>query len=379
MRSGLPNIISSLTKPAAHKRRRIVGSLREMIASLSVGDRLPSVPELGKHFGVARSTIEAAVGELQAEGLIQRRQGSGTFVARTISEDPPTRRRVGKIGVACLGYPSLMDIFGNMAMALEAELRRMGYDPIPILELDAAQRMKRVAERWTAEEIDGYINIGSLVCDGIPDIPGVVIGEVPEGAPVHQVVVDNYDGGYHVGEYLWQLGHRRVAFAARASLTPGVLRFKGLQDALWERGAERQYPISLAIPWMGSGSADLTSLDTILGNLLSGPNSPTAIFFGNDEVASFGLQSLVSLGYRIPQDISVVSFDDVPGLASHTRPPLTCMRMPARTLAGLAAQTLEEAILNPGGNFRRIRIPAELIIRDSTGRAPDSTTHTFNR
>ena len=207
----------SLTKPAAHKRRRIAGSLREMIATLSVGDRLPSVPELERHFGVAKSTVEAAVGELQAEGLIVRRQGAGTFVAKSVKDASALRPRVGRIALIAAPYSTSLNIFGSMAVALEAEMRRSGHDSLLIIEADAALRLARAKERWDAGEIDGYINIGSLMEVAFPEMPGVVIGEVPPGSRVHQVAVDSVGGGRRVGEYLWGLGHRRIA------LSPGTV------------------------------------------------------------------------------------------------------------------------------------------------------------
>jgi LacI family transcriptional regulator len=286
---------------------------------------------------------------------------------------------VGRIAVACIGFPSVPDIFGTMAAALEAEMRRAGYDPVLIMGEDPAMRLARAAERWDAGEVDGYIHIGSLPEVVFPAMPGVVIGEIPDGAPVHQVVVDNVAGGRRVGEYLWSLGHRRVAFIALEELIPGRRRFQGMQEALRERGAAEEDARFVPIRWIGSGSTDLATMDSALEDQLSGPNPPTAIFFGNDHVALPGLQSLISMGYRVPQDISVVGFDDAPGLASHTRPPMTCMRMPALSLGALAVQFLHQSLQAPEAAFRRARIPAELIVRESTGAVSDAVNQQRKR
>ena len=150
-------------------------------------------------------------------------------------------------------------------------------------------------------------------------------------------------------------------------MTPFRLRFQGLRDALLERGAADEDIFPLLVPFIGSGPADLSGLDTAMRNLLDSPNAPTAFFFGNNHAALPGLQALLSWGYRIPQDLSVVSFDDTPGIASHTRPALTSMRMPALSLGALAVQTLDQ-IRAPGETiFRSVHLPAELIIRESTG------------
>src|SRR5690242_2637239 len=109
-----------MPKAAAHKRRRVASSLRDMIATLAVGDRLPSVPELERHFGVAKSTVEAAVGELQAEGLIVRRQGSGTFVARLVSRERAVRPRVGRIAMTSIPLAAPFEVYGEIFGAMAA-------------------------------------------------------------------------------------------------------------------------------------------------------------------------------------------------------------------------------------------------------------------
>lgn len=370
----MPDSLPSLPKPPAHKRRRIANSLRDMISSLSIGDRLPSVPELERHFGVAKSTVEAAVSELQAEGLIVRRQGAGTFVAKAVvRERSAGRARVGRIALTTVSVARALNIFGSIASGLEAQMRAFGYDPVLILEGDPALRFARVKERWDAGEVDGYIHIGSLRDISLPAIPGVVIGEIPEGSPAHQVVVDNVGGGRHVGEFLWELGHRSVAFVYISDLVPAPPRFRGLQQALRERGAPEEAIHNVSIPW-GAGPSDLSRLDAAMTGLFSSTHPPTAIFFGNDQIALPGLQTLLAQGYRIPEDLSVVSFDDTPGLASHTRPPLTSMRMPMLALASLSMQTLHEALTSPETTLRSLRLPAELIVRDSTGPAPEKQT-----
>ena len=174
---------TSLPKAVAHKRRRIATSLRELIASLEVGDRLPSGPELVRHFGVARSTIEAAVSELAAEGLIVRRQGAGTFVAKMVPSEATRRTHVNRIAIVSAHLSPTREIFGAMAAGLEAQIRNNGYEPALILEADIVARFVRVQERWEAGEFDGYIHIGSLPDVPLPLIPGVVMGEVAPRPP----------------------------------------------------------------------------------------------------------------------------------------------------------------------------------------------------
>jgi DNA-binding LacI/PurR family transcriptional regulator len=340
-----------------------------MVADLRGGDRLPSVTDLEKHFGVAKSTVEAAVSDLQAEGLIIRRHGAGTFVAEGASNS--ARSPVGRLMITSIQLGQSLDIFAAMMAALESEMRRLGVDPILNFEMNAVLRLAGAQERWDSRSIDGYIHVGSLVDEiTFPSVPGVVIGEVHDSASVHQVVVDNVDGGRRAGEHLWELGHRRVALITMLDLPPSLPRFKGLKDAVMERGGRPDDVLYVPVGGTTSGQGSYPSLEAALRQLLDDPEPPTALFFANDHIAFPGLQILQSWGVQIPRELSVVSFDDTPGLASQTRPALTSLRMPTLALGALAVQTLHQAITEPNLPFRRLRLPAELIVRESSGHAP---------
>lgn len=355
------------TPSRGHKRRLLAESLRKRVREMQASERFPSVAELEKHYQVSTSTVEAAVSELQAEGLIIRRRGSGTFVAGTV----PTvglRRRTGHLVITCIGSVGVVNIFSAMAWALEAEMRRAGYDPILLFDNHAQTRLAQAQKRWEGGTVDGYVHIGSLN-DTVtfPDVPGVVIGEIPDGAPVHQVVVDNLGGGQRAGEYLWGLGHRRIAFVTMGSMISSEPRFRGLRSAVRDRGGAESlvsfFPISA-----GREPDFVSRIETVLRAILNGgAETPTALFFANDQVAFPALQILLSWGVRVPQDLSVISFDDTPGLASQTRPALTSLRMPTLGLGALAVQALDDTVREPGIPFRRLRLPAELIIRESSG------------
>jgi DNA-binding LacI/PurR family transcriptional regulator len=370
------NTISSTPLPErtrGQKRRQLADNLRKMVGEMRARERFPSVAELEKHYHVSTSTVEAAISDLQAEGLIVRRRGSGTFVAEATVPSPPaspqgTRPRTGHLVITTIGSGGVVNIFTAMAWALEAEMRRAGFDPILLFDNNIQTRLNLAQQRWESGNIDGYVHIGSVDDSVIfPDVPGVVIGEAPEGARVHQVVVDNFGGGRRAGEHLWELGHRKITFLTTEKMLSAPPRFAGLQSVLRERGGgeERVDQVSIA---SGRESGFVTRAEAALETILNrGDETPTALFFANDQVAFSALQILLSWGIRVPQDLSVISFDDTPGLASQTRPALTSLRMPTLGLGALAVQALNDTVQQPGLPFRRLRLPAELIIRESSG------------
>jgi DNA-binding LacI/PurR family transcriptional regulator len=91
---------------------------------------------------------------------------------------------------------------------------------------------------------------------------------------------------------------------------------------------------------------------------------PSAVFVASDMMAVGALRAARQAGRRVPQDVSLVSFDDIP-LASAIEPPLTTVRQPIRRLATLAVETLLDQIEERGSGPRRIVLPTELVIRES--------------
>jgi LacI family transcriptional regulator len=240
-----------------------------------------------------------------------------------------------------------------------------------LIEGSPEQRLVQVKARCAAGSADGYVHLGSIGGDlTFPAVPGVVLGEMPEGASVHQVVVDSYGAGRTAGAYLWDMGHRRVAFLAVKGLIPAAARFQGLAAVLRERAGEHGESATALESYVALEKSDSPALEAELRRLLDLPAPPTAFFFGNDHTAFSALQTLLAWGVRVPGDVSLVSFDDTPGLASQTRPALTALRMPILSLASLTVQTLHQAIQEPDLPFRRLHLPAELILRESSGPPP---------
>jgi DNA-binding LacI/PurR family transcriptional regulator len=94
--------------------------------------------------------------------------------------------------------------------------------------------------------------------------------------------------------------------------------------------------------------------------------APTAIFATHDELATVAIRALEALGQRVPEDTSVMGFNDLGMLAAYFRPTLTTVRTPVATLGMLAVHQLMDLLRNPRQKPRSIRLPAEMIVREST-------------
>jgi LacI family transcriptional regulator len=172
-------------------------------------------------------------------------------------------------------------------------------------------------------------------------------------------------------EQLAALGHQRIAFIIGNPDHAAVMdRYQGYQDGLKTCG------LRLDKSLVAQGYNSYPSGVQCARKLLNVPVSrrPTAIFAGNDEMAAGALAVAHSLGLGVPEDISVVGFDDAP-LASQVWPPLTTIRQPIPDMAAAAAELLIGALRGDPADHSKHVIPSSLIFRQSTGPARNRARH----
>ncbi|HEU0242482.1 MAG TPA: LacI family DNA-binding transcriptional regulator [Candidatus Limnocylindrales bacterium] len=217
----------------------------------------------------------------------------------------------------------------------------------------------------TSQRVDGLIvsgprsddeELAALVNGGFPII---VQGSLPSLA-VPSVDVDNRAGARTAVDHLLGLGHRRIACITNAPLayTAAADRLAGYRDAL--EAASVPYAPELVV----EGAFDAASGWTAMADLLGRAPDMTAVFVASDIVAFGALRAVREAGRRVPGDISVVGFDDIP-LARHFDPPLTTIRLPARDLGAAAGRALVERLAGRAG-MERTLLPTELVVREST-------------
>jgi LacI family transcriptional regulator len=138
----------------------------------------------------------------------------------------------------------------------------------------------------------------------------------------------------------------------------GSERFAGYQDALKGRG------LMFDAALVADGDFTEQSGYSAMRQLL--PQSPDAVFVASDAMALGALRALREAGRRVPHDVALVSFDDMP-FAAHTDPPLTTVRQPIQRAGVVAAELLMDIVSSEDEQPRRVILPTELVIRDSCG------------
>jgi LacI family transcriptional regulator len=213
--------------------------------------------------------------------------------------------------------------------------------------------------------IEGVVLASVVMDDPIFDalltrgLPFVVVGRHPTNTRVSYIDVDNMNGAREMVAYLLRLGYERVAtIAGPQNMIAGVDRQQGYLVALRDRGIIPDPRLIVEADFTEEGG------HLAMQRLLS--LAPDAVFVASDAMAVGALRALREAGKRVPEDIAVVGFDDMP-FAARTDPPLTTVRQPIQRLGSLATETLIDLINHPDAPARRIVLPTELIIRASCG------------
>jgi DNA-binding LacI/PurR family transcriptional regulator len=306
----------------AAKRQRVAADLRDLVQSLSPGDRLPSTFHLEERFGVATGTIEAAVRDLRAAGLVETRPGSGTYVSARSPQPPGNVTASPDAGIPGVGTIAvfagsttpfyrdcvrrIVAISSQQNLAVEC---RFTDHPMTLEDLS------RFEERRPA----GFLIIGNesaWIAEAAQERgwPVVVIGEpqIGEVPRVPSVYSDAEQGGYLATRRLLDLGHRRVAYLNRMSdaVLHSKRRWQGHERALREAGlsleeAERNGIDSARLEAWKLNPADAQGW-------FARSDAPTGVVAWSDPAAAMLLSVLRRAGVRVPEEVSLVGYDNLP-------------------------------------------------------------------
>lgn len=352
--------------------------LKRLLAEMTDGvfteaAKLPSEAKLCSRFGVSRMTVRGALSELQRRGLIEKRNGMGSFL---------TRRALRKSGIIGLVIPDFrkFEFFGIMRKEIARHCARLHYrvELVTTEESDrdaAISDLRHKVRKLAALRAEGVIfrpyvsnafaqasrEIVTILNNA--EIPVVLVDadivRPPERSDCDLVAVDNIAAGRRIAQYLRRQGYRRIAFLSETTVRTMNAnwsnRLFGLAGELALLGAED------AVRTLSCAPDDDKSVLTIL----KGRFRPEVIVCGNDEQASTLLATLKRLGKRIPDDIAVIGFDNSER-AQLTEPPLTTISQPIGKIAATAFKTLLARIRYPNNDARETYLSAPLIIRAST-------------
>lgn len=316
------------------------------------GTRVAPEMELCRTLKVSRTTIRQALALLEQDGVVERRHGSGTFFVGHASRQPEDQPR-GLIGMINFFY---MDyIYPEIVRGIEDTISREGYYLVLAnCNMDHEKEVESVV-RLLGQGIQGLILEPSRnvqITEHHPMLQMIHDSGVPVitthwGAAYRHlstVTIDDPWAGTVAVNYLIQRGHTRIAMIYKRDVEAGLARFQGycaaLRDARISRDGELEAGYDQA-----DELEDLNQGALLTRRLLALPRErrPSAIFYFNDHTALQGYTAIHEAGLRIPEDISVMGFDNHQ-TAGVLNPPLTTFEHPKYELGRWAARLLLDAI-----------------------------------
>ncbi len=356
------------------KHAKICDEIRRAITSgrYQEGQRLPTEAQLVQQYDTSRPTVARALRDLQYEGLIARRAGSGTFVRKAGSD----QGHVFGLVIPGLGETEIFDpICREMARFTQEAQHALLWASTNISAYsDMAEQAWQSAQQCIARKVAGVFfapleltpnaestNERIVQALDAAHVPIVLLDRDlyrhPRRSRYDRVGIDNRMAGFTLTDHLLRLGCHKIGFYSRPYSAETVFgRLTGYREALERHG------ITPMADWVTEG--DPSDADEIRRYLQA--SSVEALVCANDLTAANLMQTLDLLDIKTPQSVRIVGVDDVK-YASLLRVPLTTLHQPCQHIGAAAVRALTERIANPDLPHRDILFQCQLVIRESCG------------
>ncbi len=325
-----------------------------------------TIKEVARAAGVSRSTASRAMGAsgyVAAEVRIRVQQAArdlGYVVDATARSLKQQSSRLIGVVVSDLQNP----FYAALAAGASRTCRAHGYTMVLIDDRGATDDQNSAAEQFVALRVAGVV--GTAVSDALVHFlsrRGVPVVEVdrrfaPELAS--GVVIDNHEAARLATEHLVTLGHTRIAlFIAETLWSPGAGRLDGYRAALATGGISADDDLVVRAGWDVDAGVDAAR------SLLTGPHRPTAIFAANNLLAEGVWRAAAELGMSVPDDLSLIAFDDAPWMSMVT-PGVTAIVQDADALGAAGVETLIARIAAPTASVGAVVLATHIRHRGST-------------
>jgi GntR family transcriptional regulator of arabinose operon len=331
---------------------------------VAYGEKLPSEHEFTEKFKISRHTVRQAISDLTGEGLVHREQGKGTF------SNYKNGNKNKQIIAVVTTYLSAF-VFPGIISGIEQVLSDEGYMMLLSNTNNKKEREAQFLNSVLEHNVVGIIVEPSKSAHGNVNLPlfldvqkkgikTLFINAFYDDFESSYVIMDDEKGGYIATEYLLQLGHKKIAGIFKTDDMQGLQRKKGYLQAVRDYGGiidprfVGEYDVSnmYFFPYMYSQS------------LLRDADFPTAFFCYNDQVALMVMQAINEKGLKVPDDISVVGYDDSIASSMLSDIKLTTILHPKKKLGIQAAKFMLDML---DGRIERPQMvySPELLVRSS--------------
>jgi DNA-binding LacI/PurR family transcriptional regulator len=337
-------------------------------------DSAPSVSQkfLAEHLGLSPATVSLVINRSPAaKSIPHRTQERIRNAARELNYRPNfmarslRSQRSFTVGVV---VPEISEGYAALVLSgIEDHLLEEGYFYFVVSHRHRPDLIQEYPHLLQQRAVEGLIAVDTACRKGVP-IPVVAVSGHREVEGVTNIVLDHLRASRLAIEHLGGLGHRRIAFIKGQE-------FSSDTEVRWEgvRGVARDLELKIYERLVGQLEGDSSSPQLgyeVTRKLLATEEVFTALFAFNDVSAIGAIRALREAGRRVPEDVSVVGFDDIQS-AAFQNPSLTTVRQPLRQMGVIAAETLLRRINAPtrARYPKAITVQPELIVRESTARA----------
>jgi LacI family transcriptional regulator len=324
-----------------------------------------TIEMVAQRAGVSLSTVSRILNGTAVVSETKKRAVEEAIEALDFVPNPMARGLAGgrtfSIGVITQAIDS--PFFGVSLRGIEDELDKGGYSPLFMSAHWDAALEARCVQTLRSRRVDGIIVLTGRLSDKAlrataKQLPIVVTGRDLKAPGLFAINFDNFGGGLLATRHLLSLGHRRIAFITGDALNPDSNeRLRGYRAALDETGVPFVPELVVA------GNYSEKSGAQAIEQLRRDGHAFSAVFAANDQMANGAALALYRSGRRIPHDVSLVGFDDLPS-SSFSLPPLSTVHQPAYEHGRVAASAMLQLIK---GDRPEVVVPApSLVARDST-------------
>ncbi len=346
-------------------------------------ERKVTLKTIADQLGLTPGTVSAALNNSAAARSIPEHTKQRIRVAAAELNYRPNfsarmlrTKRTHTIGVIA---EEIGDAYGSMVISgIEQCLRENKFFFLTVIHRHDQELLRTYSQMLLSRGVEGFITIDTSITE-VPSLPTVAVAGHQNLPGVTNVVLDHKRAARLALEHFRGLGHERIAFIQGQTLSSdSAVRWAAICEAAEELGIRIDPELTIRI--------DSTDSTPHVGypfakQLLSRGRPFTALFAYNDISAIGSIWAIREAGLRVPEDISVVGFDDIPG-AAFSNPGLTTVRQPLVRMGQIAARTVIAEIEGRSEHVPQIAIEPEFVVRQSTRRAPSPSVspkrHTTN-
>ncbi len=320
---------------------------------LKKNEKMPSEHMLQKKFGVSRQTVRTALNRLEEDSLIRRQRGSGTYISYEYGDNTENTAHIGLIMSYFADY-----MFPQIYEGIESVMREKGISIDVAVTKNKLNDESMYLERFLNTDVTGLIVEGTRSSFPNPNmklykefkkrnVPIIFIHNHYSNLKFASVEMADERCSHELTRILIENGHRRIGGIFKYDDMQGMERYKGFMECMSENDLKIN---DECIKWYSTKDFDYQFSRKSLSDFVRKTSECTALLVYNDEIAEKYVEFAEGRGIKIPEDLSIASFDNI-SLSENARLKLTSAIHPKYELGKRAARNLIYMMENSGGEF----------------------------